>query len=273
MEERLHEQHGLTDAQKSSQVVASSTTTQISKVDNKKLFNEQDESKIKGGLANSKNVCREIPKSIRNISKINRDILSGGYECDDDDKDVVIRQLRNGCDIPSDKVLEENVPGKPKINNETCVNLISTHKSAFTNTYNSSVISSAGHDIEITKSDKDIKAQDLNIKLDETPTVISAKGAIRETDEDEVQRNHYKISQYSKEHRQCGPQQSIVEVEPTTRTLASNGENNSGSEGLTITRSLSLSSQKSGVPLKAQSLDSRPIYPNVPYSPYASPLQ
>ncbi|XP_075147182.1 uncharacterized protein LOC142221354 [Haematobia irritans] len=29
--------------------------------------------------------------------------------------------------------------------------------------------------------------------------------------------------------------------------------------------------QKTGVPIKAQSLESRPIYPNVPYSPYASP--
>ncbi|XP_037810415.1 calcium/calmodulin-dependent protein kinase kinase 1 isoform X2 [Lucilia sericata] len=136
-----------------------------------------------------------------------------------------------------------------------------------------------------------LKSQSLEIVQD-SPSILYP-----ETDDDDehiffqlpeidehnlLYKQNQRESHHSKDHRQKSSQLSNHEDELGTRSRKANtdvidptyhndDDENIDDEGVVITRSSSLSSQKTGIALKSQSLESRPIYPNVPYSPYASP--
>ncbi|XP_037810418.1 calcium/calmodulin-dependent protein kinase kinase 1 isoform X4 [Lucilia sericata] len=228
---------------------------------------------------------------------------------DDNDKNDSVEQLRNGCDktsfdqnqdiyvLPgqlediklnqafSDEVLKENVPEKSRTNKTDYINSSpSTYKtnSTFTSCDSSAVIPLAGlnttkaRDSDEYKPEKDKKEPCIKQRLDED-------AEIREIDEHNLlYKQNQRESHHSKDHRQKSSQLSNHEDELGTRSRKANtdvidptyhndDDENIDDEGVVITRSSSLSSQKTGIALKSQSLESRPIYPNVPYSPYASP--
>lgn len=97
-----------------------------------------------------------------------------------------------------------------------------------------------------------------------------------EINEDELHQNYQQHDQPRSQQRNEDDEEIDLMTNIKRPYQSSNITDRSSGETMMVTRSLSLSSsssssQKTGVALKAQSLESRPIYPNVPYSPYASP--
>ncbi|XP_065370906.1 calcium/calmodulin-dependent protein kinase kinase 2 isoform X2 [Calliphora vicina] len=274
-------------------------------------------------------LCRRTPESIDNNT---RSMQASGGEVDDtsayvehdnyDDRNTVVKQLRNGCDknsfdqkqdiyIPSgqlegiklnqtstDDILKENMLEKSRTNIKDSVP--SGYRTICTSTTTSSaVIPSAGQnttkarDIDECKSEKDNKEPCIKQRLDESAALQSVRGAKRDDDDehiffqlpeidgDDLQYKQHMVSDQSKDQRPKSPQLSNLEDDLGTYSRTTNADDIDQAsqnvderiedEGLVVTRSLSLSSQKTGVVFKTQSLESRPIYPNVPYSPYASP--
>ncbi|XP_065370900.1 protein kinase 4 isoform X1 [Calliphora vicina] len=134
-----------------------------------------------------------------------------------------------------------------------------------------------------------LKSQSLEIVQD-SPSILYPETddddehiffQLPEIDGDDLQYKQHMVSDQSKDQRPKSPQLSNLEDDLGTYSRTTNADDIDQAsqnvderiedEGLVVTRSLSLSSQKTGVVFKTQSLESRPIYPNVPYSPYASP--
>ncbi|XP_037810416.1 calcium/calmodulin-dependent protein kinase kinase 1 isoform X3 [Lucilia sericata] len=197
----------------------------------------------------------------------------------------------------SDEVLKENVPEKSRTNKTDYINSSpSTYKtnSTFTSCDSSAVIPLAGlnttkaRDSDEYKPEKDKKEPCIKQRLDEDAEIRDDDDEhiffqLPEIDEHNLlYKQNQRESHHSKDHRQKSSQLSNHEDELGTRSRKANtdvidptyhndDDENIDDEGVVITRSSSLSSQKTGIALKSQSLESRPIYPNVPYSPYASP--
>ncbi|XP_046806571.1 probable myosin light chain kinase DDB_G0279831 isoform X1 [Lucilia cuprina] len=161
-----------------------------------------------------------------------------------------------------------------------------------TNTNNFSYCTNSALKNQNKRQSSFLKSQSLEIVQD-SPSILYP-----ETDDDDehiffqlpeidehdlLYKQNQRDSHPFKDHRQKSSKLSNQEDELGTRSRRAktdaidstyhNDENdeNIDDEGVVINRSLSLSSQKTGIALKSQSLESRPIYPNVPYSPYASP--
>ncbi|KAM7363532.1 calcium/calmodulin-dependent protein kinase kinase 2 [Cochliomyia hominivorax] len=127
-----------------------------------------------------------------------------------------------------------------------------------------------------------LKSQSLEIVQD-SPSILSYSYhdtdddehiffQLPEINEDNLQRHQNpKDAKHSKDHRQINSQSLIINDDNHTKETSENGDKTINGDDVAISRSLSLSSEKTGRVLKSQSLESRPIYPNVPYSPYASP--
>ncbi|XP_046806573.1 calcium/calmodulin-dependent protein kinase kinase 1 isoform X3 [Lucilia cuprina] len=198
----------------------------------------------------------------------------------------------------SDEVLKENVTEKSRSNKTDYINsspfTLKTN-STFTSCDSSAVIPLAGlnttkaRDSDECRPEKDKKEPCVKQRLDEHAATRDDDDEhiffqLPEIDEhDLLYKQNQRDSHPFKDHRQKSSKLSNQEDELGTRSRRAktdaidstyhNDENdeNIDDEGVVINRSLSLSSQKTGIALKSQSLESRPIYPNVPYSPYASP--
>lgn len=146
-------------------------------------------------------------------------------------------------------------------------------------TNNSSYCTNSASNSQVKRQSSFLKSQSLEIVLDSPSIIYHETGDDDEEiffsqlsgiDDDDIKQIN---SQYFEQHPQSGPQQSNVGEDPSTRKAKTldTEEDIVGAEDVANTRSMSFSSHKTGPAFKTQSLESRPIYPNVPYSPYASP--
>lgn len=152
-------------------------------------------------------------------------------------------------------------------------------------TNNSSYCTNSASKSQSKRQSSFLKSQSLEIVQD-SPSILYS---YHETDDDENiffqlpeidEHNHQnqKDSHHSKENQQQSnlhisntiEDRDGIRTETTDVDQTSSNEEEKNDDD-NDKSSLSLASHKTGVALKSQSLESRPIYPNVPYSPYASP--
>lgn len=122
------------------------------------------------------------------------------------------------------------------------------------------------------------KSQSLEIAQD-TPLVLyngidnivhpffQLSEAEKINEEKEMQLNYAESDHQADKNLQKNTSNNLLAIDCETKEEFQANKNDDNEEGV----EQSLLPQKTGAALKSQSLESRPIYPNVPYSPYASP--
>lgn len=174
-----------------------------------------------------------------------------------------IESVHSSSMLPSGESLTEILSIESKLNTKDDSHFSSCVASSVSTAKSSETVISAGQSPINTQpqcSDQPCGTQ----KMDKWHHCDSV-GETREIDEDDQHQQHNSQS--------TNVDSEVILLNNVESADQTSNVNVGSEESVMVTRSLSLcsSSETTGVALKTQCLESRPIYPNVPYSPYSSP--